>query len=197
MNSYKRKIPLVLGAAVIICICGFSQSSTTTKLFPIKINGKWGFINASGKIAIDPQFDGVNEFSEGLSLVFYGTVQKRAYIDITGRIIIELQSPMNSGEDFSEGLAVVSNQSGKYGYIDKAGKLIIKLEYDKAYKFTEGFARVQADGRYGFIDRQGNQITELIYDQAEDFSSGLAKVIIGQRIGYIDRTGKYIWKLTK
>ena len=43
-------------------------------------------------------------------------------------------------------------QNGKYGYIDKTGKVIIEPRFDFADKFYEGFARVSVDGKEGFID---------------------------------------------
>ncbi|MBK7505881.1 MAG: WG repeat-containing protein [Bacteroidetes bacterium] len=38
---------------------------------------------------------------------------------------------------FSEGLAVVEKE-GKYGFFDKAGKLVIPIIYDDAQDFSDG-----------------------------------------------------------
>ena len=35
----------------------------------VKIHEKWGFVDKAGKLAIEPQFDWVANFSEGLALV--------------------------------------------------------------------------------------------------------------------------------
>ncbi len=55
----------------------------------------------------------------------------------TGEIIDEF----NYIASFSDGLAVVrkgDQETGKYGYIDKTGKVVIPLEYDLAWGFSEG-----------------------------------------------------------
>ncbi len=46
-------------------------------------------------------------------------------------------------------------QSGKWGYIDKTGTVVIKPQFDYAYNFYEGLARVKIGKRSGFIDRTG------------------------------------------
>jgi len=38
-------------------------------------------------------------------------------------------------------------QSGKFGYIDKTGNIIIKPQFDSAWDFSEGLARVSIDGK--------------------------------------------------
>lgn len=38
-------------------------------LYAIQENGKWGFIDRTGKIRIEPQFDAVDGFSDGLARV--------------------------------------------------------------------------------------------------------------------------------
>jgi sensor histidine kinase regulating citrate/malate metabolism len=42
---------------------------------------------------------------------------------------------------FKEGLAAV-NSAGEWGYIDKAGQLVIKPEFNSAYEFSGGIAEV-------------------------------------------------------
>ena len=56
--------------------------------------------------------------------------------------------------------------SGKYGYIDKTGKVVISPQFDNAHWFQEGLAKVAiggtrpgcSDGKWGYIDRNGNYI---------------------------------------
>src|SRR6218665_2826497 len=43
----------------------------------------------------------------------------------------------------------------KCGYIDKNGKIAIKLQFDDAWDFHEGLARIKLGGKYGYIDKSG------------------------------------------
>jgi len=78
---------------------------------------------------------------------------------------------------FSEGLASV--QIGdKMGYIDQRGKIVIKPEFDMAFPFSRGVARVEIGMCY--------QEQKLSGRESEDC-----------RFGYIDKEGRYLWKPSK
>ena len=68
---------------------------------------KWGYIDKSGKVVIEPQFDSADDFSEGLAKVKKDG--KRGYIDKIGKVVIEPQ--FDEVWDFSEGLATVAIES--------------------------------------------------------------------------------------
>ncbi|MFH5163641.1 WG repeat-containing protein [Campylobacter coli] len=53
----------------------------------VELNRKYGFIDKSGKIVIEPKFDGVGNFSEGLAKVKLNG--KYGFIDKSGKIVIE------------------------------------------------------------------------------------------------------------
>lgn len=154
-------------------------------------NGKYGFIDQTGKMVIPCIYDDVWNFSEGLAMVTLD--DKCGYIDQTGKEIVPCIYD-NAG-DFSEGLAFVELDE-KYGFIDQTGKVVIPCIYDDAEYFREGLAKVQLNGRYGYIDQTGKEIVPCIYDCAEDFSEGSAKVGIAKdwrvQCGIIDKTGKEI-----
>jgi len=90
-------------------------------LAAVQINGKWGYVNKQGQIAIEPKFDIAKDFSEGLAGVTEGG--RLCYINASGHVVLSLD--YDRGEPFKYGLAKVW-ESGKTGYIDKAGHLVWK-----------------------------------------------------------------------
>ncbi len=100
--------------------------------------GKWGFIDRKGTLVVPIIYDNGRIFSEGLSLMQAGT--RQVFIDKEGNEVILLDG-YESVESFSSGMAKVL-KNGKYGYIDKTGKLIIPCIYDEASDFDQGLARV-------------------------------------------------------
>ncbi len=190
----------------------FGQQTESEELFPIRQNGKWGYINRSGKIVIEPQFTNISSknykfnpgWSEGLAPVrFHNEAWGWGYIDKTGKVVIKPQ--FSQAERFSDGLARIHNNA--VGYINKAGEMVIPPKY--CYKgefgdFTEGLAYVEIilgcfefspstiDRRteYGYINKTGEMvISKLGYGW---FSEGLAPVQIDDKYGYIDKTGKIV-----
>lgn len=159
------------------------SKSDTTSLYPISVEGVWGFINAAGKIVIKPQFHKVSNFSEGLAHVtipgedeLFPDGFDEGFIDETGKFVIgpggppEVELPELSSYsygDFHDGMARfwVGDATGVGGYINKSGKLAIPTKYVQLGEFSEGFACVsmpRSDGsiigpkRSGFLDKTGN-----------------------------------------
>jgi len=163
------------------------KTSQPNNLFVVMVNKKYGFIDRTGKIVIEPQFEFANDFVEGLSLVGIRNDElKSGYIDETGKIVISLQS---GGSDYSEGLAAVGageftmHGSGdhKFGFVDKTGKLIIQLPfYSIVGNFYEGLAIVEHKDKYGFIDKRGKIVIKPEYTYVEDFRNGLARIQVGK-----------------
>src|SRR6201988_765828 len=75
---------------------------------------------------------------------------------------------------------------GKYGYINKTGKVIIPAQFEFADKFYEGLAVVKQGGKRGFIDPAGKMVIPAQYDSKVDgyFSEGVACVKKGAKYTY-------------
>ena len=177
------------------------QQVAQRERFPIEQNGKWGYIDRSGKVVVPPTFDSANEFHEGLALV--SIKNKNFFINPSGTIVISPQYDIVN--DFSEGLAAVNigqtrngigliDHPGKWGYIDKTGKLAIPLNFTHAEDFSEGLAAVNlGDHDHGaFIDHAGKTIFTVPLDVSVGFHEGLAGVLLNGTVAYYDRTGHKI-----
>ena len=157
-------------------------------------NHKCGYIDRDGNEVVPFRYWAATHFSEGLALVGLDG-EKTAYIDKAGRTAFVLRETEYGGE-FREGLATVRvGVAGKYGYMDRAGRVRIPAQYDDARPFSEGLALVSKDGDYGFIDRAGRVVVPLKYAYASSFSEGLAAVTTARGRfdagwGYIDREGR-------
>ncbi|HNB24445.1 MAG TPA: WG repeat-containing protein, partial [Candidatus Melainabacteria bacterium] len=159
--------------SVLLTFCSLATVACTTppkvltEKEPFDPHNKWGFVDATGKVVIEPKYESVKPFSEGLAAV----VQDRrwGYIDKTGKVAIEPKYDVVT--PFSDGMAAVST-NGKWGYIDKTGKLVIPLDYDGAKEFSEGFAGVKEGNYWSYISKENKKIAEG-YKDIGKFSCGL------------------------
>jgi len=62
-------------------------------------------------------------------------------------------------ERFSDGLAAVK-VGGRFGYIDKTGRVVIPLQFDSAGEFSDGVAEVEVGGEFGYINTSGKYVWE-------------------------------------
>ena len=85
--------------------------------------------------------------------------------------LFAIEPEMGGRGPFSNGLAVAL-VNGKYGYMDKAGKLVITPQYEQAGSFSEGLAAVQVGGKWGYIDTKGNLVIQPQFTSADSFSEG-------------------------
>ena len=182
------------------------------------IRSKCGFQDKQGKVVIKPQFDGCQNFSQGLAAVRVD--KKWGYINKTGKFIISPQFDF-ADSFFEERGLIVSN--GKIGFIDKTGKVVIKPEFDPnlddflrtkfkeypdgvepnnvmPYRFSSGLAVVSKDDKCGYIDKTGKFAIEPQFLRCERFDPyGIAQAKRKDKIEqyrdesfYITREGKII-----
>ena len=156
-------------------------------LAPVKLNGKYGFIDKSGKEVVPIQYDNVCDFTEGLAGV--KLKGKWGFIDKSGK---EVVPPKYVDVDyFHEGLAKVGLK-GKWGFVDKSGKEVVPLKYENVWEFREGLASVELNGKQGFVDKSGKEVVPLKYDWVKFFSEGLARVELNDKWGFINKSGKEV-----
>ena len=177
------------GATSITTPVRAGSSLDNSGLYSINVNGKWGFVDKSGKSVINPQFDRAEEFSEGLAAVSVGG--KWGFVDKFGKYVVSTQ--FDRVGPLSEGVAWVS-LGRKYGYVDKVGKYVINPQFLFAFDFSEGLAKVVIEsGKSGYVDKSGKSVINPQFYGAGPFSEGLAAVqVAGGRWGYIDKAGKYV-----
>jgi len=171
---------------------------------------KFGFLDETGAWAIEPRFENVGHFSDGLAPAAISTEDGRGfwgYIDRTGAWVIEPRFAV--ALPFVNGLAAAQadldvEQSDKWGYIDRTGAWAIEPQWDRVESFQEvGVAEVHTQDGAGLIDRTGRILMAPRYDYIFDFSDGLAVVRADGPYGgddsywgYIDLSGREVLEPT-
>jgi hypothetical protein len=172
--------------------------SPPSPLFPIVENGKWGFMDAAGRVVIAPRLPDYSSFQDGLARSQEDG--KTIVIDPTGKVV--LRPAFDIVRDFSEGLAAVNigehrypvigviEKTGRWGFIDKTGKLALPMKFTQADSFSEGLAAVHIGERGGFIDHKGKIMFEAPFDVSWGFHEGFVLVKSKLKMIYLDRTGR-------
>src|SRR5688572_11015127 len=81
-------------------------SKQSNNLFVIMVNKKYGFIDRTGKIVIEPQLEFANDFVESRAVIATRSPDfKLSYINEAGKVV---GSPkFDNARNFSEGLAAI------------------------------------------------------------------------------------------
>lgn len=129
----------------------------------VKDGSKWGFVDKKGKLVVDADYDQIGSFSSGLAPVQKGGApgEKETWLYIKPDGSRAFEKKYAWAGTFSEGLARVQMEdriTGKFGYIDTKGALVIQPNFEEASDFRSGRATVRLGGKTQTIDKKGNPV---------------------------------------
>lgn len=149
---------------------------------------KWGFVDGTGTIKINPQFQETGHFSEKMCAVA-NKEGKWGYINEQG--VIQINYQFDYAEDFKNGLAAVK-ASDKMGVINTTGQYKINPQFDQIYNDNDKFLVLQND-KWGWCDGEGKITINPQFTEALPFADNeLAPVESGKTWGYVDKEGKIV-----
>lgn len=166
--------------------------------YKITVNDKVGFIDANGKIKIEPQFDEAYDiFTEDVCYAKIGN--RKGLIDVEGNFIVEFADTVTKVNNFINGFARYHCGFRNIGIINKNGKVIIPAIY------RDVSINVDADSMYFCInsgnvdksdwfmaDKRGNTIGVRCDSINDGFKNGLCPVKIDKKWGYMNTSGEMI-----
>ncbi|MFA4985244.1 MAG: WG repeat-containing protein [Candidatus Brocadiia bacterium] len=155
----------------------------------VKENGRWGFIDLTGKIVVETDFDRVESFKNGFAAVKingkWGLVRKNGTY---------LAEPIYDEEPLFAGGKGVLTLAGKDGVIDGTGKIVVPFTYDGIFFGYEhwqdrdiAFTRIR--DKFGFVRADGAIISPPVFDEMGLFENGYACVKKDGAWNVIDRQG--------
>jgi hypothetical protein len=129
-------------------------------------------------------------------------------------LVVLVTGPLaRGGERKTDGPPLLIRVDGKFGYIDRAGKVIVPPQFSYALNFVEGMARVDLGEKWTYVNEAGELMKKKFDKPARfmddyDFSDGLAvhrvggkekrtpdgyhTVIVGAKYGYINKKGEVV-----
>ncbi|WP_461205810.1 WG repeat-containing protein [Clostridium sp. DL1XJH146] len=160
-------------------------------LWYIEKDNKYGCIDKYGKWVIEPKFDYLSLFEEGLAEAgINGKYGKHGFVNENGKWIIEPK--FDDVFQFYDDLAAAS-LNGKFGFINKAGDWVIEPKFDSVTcDFSEGLAAANINNKVGYIDKKGDWVIEPKFSSSFDFQDGIALVYYNGKSGFIDKNGEWI-----
>lgn len=138
---------------------------------------KYGYMDKTGRVRIEPQFYHAGHFSGGLAWasVLQGREWLYGFIDQTGKFVIEPQF-VYQPKDFVDGMAKVTGKF-KSGFIDRTGSYRITVEIERSDDyFSEGL------------------LAAVVQDTTQDKTQGETQGETSRGV-YLDRDGKVVLEI--
>lgn len=158
---------------------------------PVCKDGKWGYIDKTGREVIPCKYDWANPFHEGLASVLPSYGSGYGFIDTLGREVIRHRREIAVPGDFSEGLVVVKNEGNDHFFVlDKEGRKVFQGSYGKGSyapyssfgmmpyaapiyieKFIDGKLYIpKGESGYNVYDTKGNKVKEVSDSEMEQIT---------------------------
>ena len=123
----------------------------------VRNNGKVGMLKANGEDFIPVKYDSLGMYSDNMLVAKVG--DKYGFLNEEGKETVPFI--YSQTHDYSEGLAAVVNEHGKFLFIDKLGNVAIKpKEYDRVDDFQNGTCKVYRKDKVWEIDREGKKVKD-------------------------------------
>lgn len=183
-------------------MCRIISSAKIDKYNNITYDGKWGFIDKTGKIIIKMQYENVSDFYNG-----FAAVKKNGKVGLINKagkevipIIYDVENELfdYTNKDYvnsrmKKGMISVGKK-GKYGVVNFTGKTLIPFSYDEPliYNSENGLFSAKKSGKFGYIDTKNRVIIPLKYQSITSFKNGISVVKYGKQYGAINKTGKIV-----
>jgi hypothetical protein len=215
MARHWRSVSKWLFLLVLIASCPSFSWGQDEPLVIVQ-NGKYGYIDHTGKIIIPPQYIWAEDFWHGLGTVYacghylsidaFGTLQplrialpgeleiekqgdKVGFVDERGKF--KIKPAFDDALPFSDGMAAVKIAE-KWGFVNTEGKLVIEAKFENAYYFTEGVAIAELKGLGPVLIDKSGQVLASDLESTSSISEGRVPVERNDKNGYLDLQGRVI-----
>lgn len=192
-KNNKYGIAKITGESV-IAVTYEDLKEAKSGIFIAKKDGKYGIIDISNNTKIEFKYKSINydekadiyiaeteDFNNDIIDNTFAIKQSGILINIDDeKGYIELRQgeeykyynfkfeEKNVKDIFTSNTLYLSRKNGKYGFIDKNGKVVVDYIYDDATEQNEyGYASIKKGGKWGSIDNKGNIVQEPTYNLDE------------------------------
>ena len=183
----------------------------------MKRDGRWGFIDDTGRIVVPLRFSGAEPYEKkgGIYCAHVMIGDDWEYIDTGGNVIDNPGRYSSAGTlpigTYRNRIRVsVVTKEGKQGLVDEKGKLLVPARYDylgHIFSMPAGsgsvqgqapcsyaeVVRVRLQGKWGLADMCGREALPPVFDRLPDyFNQKFNRAMKGGKYGYLDRAGREI-----
>lgn len=174
----------------------------------IVVDGKVGFADGTGAVAVPARFDEAGDFAEGrfpfeTGVVVTGDLHDHTkatwgYADASGAVVVPPR--WLAAYPYSQGRAQVKCPDGHWAYLDPAGALAVPCTLWRTTPYADGRALVELSrDHWGVIDPGGKVVFELPPEadlsDPDTYAEGLLAVDVGKATRYYDRDGKVAFEV--
>lgn len=169
-----------------VCLLLSAVGMKGQSFFPIKIDKKWGLMNADGAIVLPPVYDAIGEFKS----FGYAVMQRQGGVGLIGRDGRELIPPKYQDLRVLSPCFVSVLTEEQWIVINLQGSTVLSGGFDRVEVLGNMHLCFQRDRRWGIVDQNGFIIAQPVFDKVEMLDSGFILTRLEGKYGLIGLDGQ-------
>jgi hypothetical protein len=156
--------------------------------FPIKVDKKWGLINADGQIIVDPIYDAIGEFKQ----FGYAVMQRNGRVGMLQSDGTELIAPAYDDVKVLDSTLIAVKVMEDWKVINTTGQIVLEQDYDRIRVWPGGYLAYMQNGFWGMVDYTGRTICRPQFEGLRYLETGVFQTQINDRVGLMMSDGSII-----
>ncbi len=176
---------------IIVSLILISSIVTLTQAqesFPIKVNKKWGLINANGAVIVEPLYDAIGEFKQ----FGYAVMQRNGRVGMLQSDGSELIEPAYDDLKVLDSTLIAVKEYDDWKVINTNGQTVLETNYERIRVWPGGYLAYMQEGRWGMVDYSGGVICSPQFDGLRLLEEGFFQTQVNDRVGLMHKTGEII-----
>ena len=132
---------------------------------PVKLLGRWGYVDRYEQLIIQPTFEFAGNFDQGVAIARKN--KKLGLIDLQGSVLLDFEYDEifhHPGRGY-----VLKTPQGSWGATDEKGNIILTPNYEFIREASNGLLMVNRDQKWGIIDQRGYTRIPFEYDDISQY----------------------------
>lgn len=181
MMIYMNKI--LLGCCMLCTLCSSAQQA-----FPVKVNKKWGLIDATGSIILPPAYEAIGEFKH----FGYAIMQRGGKIGLLDQRGQEVIRPVYEDLKMLDATRAAVMDAGQWMIVDLQGRTILDKGYEQVKVLHAGCLAFMKGKKWGVVDSLGRVIAPPAFDDIRESTQGYFTLYKAGKIGLVAADGREI-----
>jgi hypothetical protein len=146
------------------------------------IDNRCALVDKDGKEVLGQRFDYITAYDD---LIAVADSNEWHFIDKNGNSVkteipATYKIPFNyhTGQWLSDGLGLIIDTNGKYGYANSKGQIVIKPQFKFASQFSDGYANTWTGSGWKFIKTNGQYACPMEFARTTNFDKNKSEVTV-------------------
>jgi hypothetical protein len=166
----------------------FVGSMSAQSLFPIKVDKRWGLINADGEIVVQPVYQAIGDFKAS----GYAVMQRNGGVGVLDPAGNELLPPRFEDVKVLTARLITVMEQGRWRVVNDKGQTVLENGYDQLKVLNEGLLAFQENQKWGLVNDKGHLVADSRFDQVEWTSTCLVLTTLEGRQGLLSASGQVL-----